>query len=187
MVEPISMAVGTIIGVAGLYSVCLQAMEHIQDARNLEKDCKKFYTLFQSERFLFKAWGERVRIDIKTGVPHPCLDNTSPGYDIILSILENIRIISTDGDKLSKRYGIELARHSPGVTQSVAGGKKSSLVKKVIWAVKDKKGFGILVADVGAFVQKLHAMVDIQDGAGAEEVGEIHEKLQDLIEFVKGM
>lgn len=126
------MAVGTAFSVAGLYSVCVQAMEQIQDARDLQKDCQKFYTLFQSERFLFKAWGDKVRINVKTGHPHPCLNETSTGYTTIQSILENIKIMMTDGDKLSKRYGIELARHTPEAIKPAVGEKTTSTVKKII-------------------------------------------------------
>lgn len=160
----------TVIGVAGLYSVCLQAMENIQDARNLEKDYLKLHTLFESERFLFKAWGNKVRIDIKTGDPHPCLDKTSKEYSTIHGILENVKIMLTDSDKLSKRYGMQ---------------KKKSIVNKMVWAVKDKKGFGLLVAEVGAFVQKLYTILDLVEGDN--QVGEVDEKLNDLIEVVTGM
>ncbi|KAH0602995.1 uncharacterized protein H6S33_007999 [Morchella sextelata] len=38
MVEPIFMAVGTAIGVAGLYSTCLQALEDYEAVRNFETD-----------------------------------------------------------------------------------------------------------------------------------------------------
>lgn len=57
--------------------------------------------------------------------------------------------------------------------------------KKVAWAVKDKKGFGRLVADVGAFVQKLYAILHIE--GGSENIEAINMKLQDLVSFVEGM
>lgn len=166
---------------AGLYSVCLQAMEQIVDAKHFGQDSKKLHSLFESERFLFKEWGDKVRINDTHAPPHRCLDPSSNEYPVVRSILENLQLIWVNGDALSKRYGIESCPSVVGATQP----KKLGLRKKVEWAVKDKKGFGLFVADVGAFVEKLYAILDI-DG-GSEEIKVINVKLQDLMSFVEGM
>ncbi|KAL0635155.1 hypothetical protein Q9L58_005880 [Maublancomyces gigas] len=145
MVQPISMAIGTMISLRGLYSVCLQAMEQVIDAKHFGEDSQSLHTLFECERGLF-------------------------------NILENLQIIWANGDTLSKRYGIESDTGAVGAKQHAAEQqKKLQFRKKVAWAVKDKKGFGRLVADVGAFVQK----------GGSENIEAINMKLQDLISFVE--
>lgn len=103
MVEPISMAVGTMIGLGGLYGVCLQAMEQVIDAKHFGEDSQSLHSLFECERFLFNEWGEKVRIHDTTAPRHRCLDMSSNEYPIVRSILENLQIIWANGDTLSKR------------------------------------------------------------------------------------
>lgn len=190
MVEPISMAVGTAIGVAGLYSVCMHIMEQALDGKALGKDSEKLFSLLQVEQLLFKRWGERAGIH-DSSKQHRCLDDTTDEYLVIRSILQNIEIIWSDGDTLSGKYGIEPADVSGdgGVRRAADRRQKQTSIKgKFFWAIKDKKKFEHLVSDVGAFVQKLFMILDLDLEVGdTTEMPDIDDKLSELRAFVTGI
>lgn len=185
MGEPISMTAGAVLGLAGLYSVSMQAMQQISDAKPRGDEFQKLHDQFDCQRFLFKEWGYKVRIRDSTIPRHRCLDMSSREYPVVRSILENLQMIWADGDVLSKRYGIEVDPGVWGVVQPAAEQKKVHSVKKVAWTVKDKKRFGVLVGDVGAFVQRMYTIVD-KEGV-TQDIEAVTLKLKDLMAFVNGM
>lgn len=44
--------------VVGLYSVCLQIMEQLDDVRSFNDESEKLRTLFEMEKLIFTRWGE---------------------------------------------------------------------------------------------------------------------------------
>ncbi|KAI5839405.1 hypothetical protein DFP73DRAFT_211586 [Morchella snyderi] len=143
--EPISFTVGTVIGLAGLYSVCLQAMEQINDGRNFAKDSQTSYTLFEVERWLLRVWGKKVGIEKESDF-HRFLKPGSPEYPVIRGILRSLESILSSGDDLCKKYGL-------------VSKEDISFGRKYVWAVRDKKAFDRLVKDIATLVEKLSAIV----------------------------
>jgi hypothetical protein len=122
--EPISFTIGTAIGLAGLYSVCLQAMEQVSDGKNFAEDSKMLYALPETERYLFQVWGKRVGIEKQSDF-HRCLDPKLPEYPRVRGILKSLETILSNGDGLCKKYGLVSKEHI-------------SIRRKYVWAVNDK-------------------------------------------------
>lgn len=147
--EPISFSIGTAMGLAGLYSVCLQVMEQVSDGKNFAEDSQMFYALFETERYLFQVWGKRVGIEKESDF-HRCLDPASPEHPRIRGILKSLEAILSNGDDLCKKYGLDSK-------------ERVSIRRKCAWAVIDKKKFDRLVKDIGTLVEKLSTLVSLDE------------------------
>lgn len=196
--EPVGFTVG-IIGLAGLYSVCLQGLEQIDSGRNFGKESRKILVLFETEKFLLRKWGEKVGVIIhgrgRARSHHPALDVRS--RSVAYNILANIENIWSDGDTLSKKYGLKVATQpTSSITVKIASlrvqeaaartQKETSLFRKCTWVIKDEKKFELLVEDLGAFVEKLYAAAAPTDG-NEQVVVDVARKLDEMKSFVEGM
>lgn len=178
-------AVGTVIGVVGLYSTCLQLMEQVETARGFTKDSEKLRVMFETEKLLYKKWGEKVGI----GKPqhHRCLDDPSDEYEVVRDVLENLKLIWTDSDTLSTKYGLKVSvPPGPGNMVVIRSQHELSFRRKFVWASKDKKKFESLLGDVGAFIQKLYDLVALSDD-GEYKMAEMDDKLNELKSYLEGI
>lgn len=177
--DPISLTVGTAIGLAGLYSVCLQAMEQVINAIEFEKDFGVGRSMFETERYLYVMWGKRVGIERDSKVRHPCLDTQGSSYLAIRRILQSLETIWSDTDTLCKKYGLDL-------------NQKVSARRKIVWAIRDKDKFEKLINLVGVFVEKLYKISsegDLSAMEGGHETfqDEVNERLRALELLLDGM
>jgi hypothetical protein len=165
MVEPIFMAVGTAIGVAGLYSTCLQAFEDYEAVRNFETDSQLQGDFFEAQIFLLKSWGRRVGIGNDMS-QHPCLDARSEEYALVQRLLKHFQRIWSDADKLSRKYDMKL------VGTAVKGGvgtrislnpRMVSLGRKLVWASRDKAKFKRLLENLGQITLQLNDITSAGD------------------------
>lgn len=197
--EPVGLAAG-LAGLAGLYSVCLQGMDHIQAWMEMGKDSQRIYCMLQVEKYLLENWGESVGINVdgsmRTGNHHPAL-SIPRSRDVVYSILANIETIFCDGETLSNKYGINSAVGSSSHTtlQSTVTShhetatktkREISYFRKYCWVVKDKKKFELLVADLRGFIERLYAVITQHDGH-AVLIADVAEKLEAMNLSLNGM
>ena len=168
MADPVGAAVG-IASLVGLYITCLELVEA---GKSFAVDSHAILTRFEAEKLLLKRWGENV--GITAGCIQPChhakLD-TAEERTMIYNILASIETIFTDADALSSRYGLQLASSPSSLTsqtrdvQDMANNNprrvqnETLFKRKASWAIRDKKKFSRLVADLGAFIEQLYSLV----------------------------
>lgn len=201
--EAIGFTIG-IMGLAGLYSICLQAMEHIDIGTNLGKDSQRLISMLLVEMYLLEKWGENTGMNADGSLrrdsvrQYPIL-GTDRGRLLIFGVLANIERILSDKDNLSKKYGLESARKGPSTVNPTLAGtidkfmdtaaavqEQTSLSQKFVWAVRDKRKFQDLVSDLGALVGKLYSLAAPEE-ASDERASGLVEALAKLQEFVEGM
>jgi hypothetical protein len=175
---------GTVVGVVGLYSVCLQIIEQVDDARNFNDDSEKLRILFETEKLIFTRWGDRVGISDESK-RHPCLEKNAVEYPLIYSILKQLENAWKGAEKFFNTYNVE----EPGATNAGAAvcRGKTSIGRKLIWAIKDKKHFMSLLTDVGTLVQKLDNLVPNNSTDSEVKIMEMEVSLKKLESILKGM
>lgn len=151
--DPLS-TIGTIIGIAGLYIVCLEMLEQASAMADFGKDSQHILSALQIEKLYCKKWGERIGIGKETKDQHR-FDGTIDEYDAVQSILLSLGIVWSDTDALSKKYGLEQC--------DIALPHKTSLRRKFVWASRDKKKMKQLLEDLGTFTRKLYELVPTVD------------------------
>lgn len=60
--EPVGIAVG-IMGLAGLYSSCLDAVARAKDYKTFETDSQTLNAQFEADRLRFQRWGRDVGLE----------------------------------------------------------------------------------------------------------------------------
>lgn len=171
--EPVGLAVG-IFGLAGLYNTCIQVVEQVDTAKSLGADSQSILSKFETDKLLLKRWGENV------GIVNGHVDRRHPSLEIdeerrvIYTILASIENIFADSEKLSKKYGLGLATVVPGTVQGARLKRQkveatiqqqTTVFRKAIWAVKDKKKFQLLSADLSGFIERLYSVIQLDDGS----------------------
>lgn len=202
--ETIGFTVG-LVGLAGLYSCCLQAIEQINIGASLGKDSQKFASMLQVELYLLEQWGAKAGMTADgnvqaSGHEYPIL-RTDRGRLLIFGILANIERTLSDKDNLSKKYGLDSAHKSPPTTNHTLAGtieniqqagtkiqEQTSFSKKFVWAVRDKGKFENLIADLGSFIGKLYTLsTPEEEGKSAAGIPGVAEALATLEKFVEGI
>lgn len=168
MIDPL----GTVTGIFGMYSVCLQLMNQIDDARNFEGDLVKLRTLFDTEKFLFKRWGDFVGLRTEDRWKHHhFLREDADEYPVIARILMQLEKVWSNAEPFLIANNISESTRANKVSTE----RGPSVRRKVLWALKDKRKFEGLLADVGALVQKLYNLVTPHDVTVEEMEGSLKE------------
>jgi hypothetical protein len=175
-------AIGVVLGVAGLFSACLDCLELVDSARNYEHESEVLVAKLDIQRVRLQIWGDLVGLTSEHSSDEPeTLTRQEFG---VKRCLEGIRRALTNSQDLISRYGlfqIEPLHDSTGcvalapMLQTRAGRLRQGLItsldsllqgprhvsigRRMKWAIKDKQRFNVLVEDIKDFVDGLQAVV----------------------------
>jgi hypothetical protein len=165
-------AVG-VLGVAGLYSTCLQTLEQIDTAKNLEKSANPLHARLVTAMHLYRDWGYRngVRDGNLESSYHPALDEPSARRAIFL-LLANIEDMLADQKRLSDRYGMsaiptlrlpsDVAEIRKEMSTMDLNSSKKGWKLRARWAITDRTKFAGFVAELEVIVDRLFMLAPSQ-------------------------
>lgn len=111
--EPASFAVG-IVGLAGLFNSCLEALNRAKDDRSFETDSQRLNAQFEADRLRFERWGHDVGLESgRLSADHHELLDDEEIVSAVTGLLTSINKVC--GPSLLEWFGTPL--HSPYVTR----------------------------------------------------------------------
>ncbi|KAJ6788077.1 hypothetical protein PWT90_02524 [Aphanocladium album] len=207
--EPVGFAVG-IVGLGGLFSVCLDAVERFDAWKKFDADLAFLGVRVEAERLRLEKWGRDVGLghviasrdqkplgDKVTGkgpkrLYHIALDDerTSELVKKVLFLLKELCMDKNANGASEDPGGIGVKR----TNSNYFGISSASKRARVRWALKDKANCMAQVEQIEVLVQKLHDLVPPLSYAGIYErhrpekaakraLGGHDYKLSDMIDF----
>lgn len=168
--DPIGLAVG-LIGLAGLFSTCLGAVERFDSWRNFTDDSRLMRTLVEGQKLRLKRWGHVVGFDngVVSAAHHEALDDPQ----ILAMIRMNLLEIQSICDKVDGNTSHTVAKDvdDAHLLQRPPNARPGLLPEsrrlKMKWALRDKAKFTSKAQTLAFLVQNLHDVVPL---------GEVHSK-----------
>lgn len=188
-----------LIGVAGLFSSCVDAFGYFKLAQRASRDAEIVLLKLDIEKARLMVWGENVGIFSAINVDRQLLD--SRVVELVQRILCQIQSLLTDSDKLRTLYGVQtldaplnravdyVSAKSIGVfrrsadrfwtrnASKLAAKTQVSTTRKVKWAIYEREKFQALVNDLSHFVDNLFELLnvsrEVQDRAIIEDIESI--------------
>jgi len=175
--EPVGFTVG-VIGLAGLFSTCMECFDYVQLGQAFGKDYGKCLLRLDAAKLRFSRWGEAAGIASTTQVSDR-LHVSEKDFRLAESLLQQIQDSFEDTEKLSKRYQKHAILSSPtsdalvvydeqadlspqdlrlhSQLRAIASRRQKStgLVQKARWALYEKKKLDAMIGDITEFVDKL--------------------------------
>ncbi|KAH7110518.1 hypothetical protein B0J13DRAFT_591130 [Dactylonectria estremocensis] len=179
--EPISFAVG-VIGLAGLFSSCLEAVDKVQTYRSFGSDSHVLDTRFTAAKVRLATWGRRVGFIEKalSEDHHPALDDR----DIAAVVQGTFQIINT----LCGASGVSVHRSSWDATPvdddslgSLRPWSHGARRRKLTWAFWGKTKRTDQVELFEKLVQQLHNLVPLDAVQGTRPVHELDTRRTDKL------
>ncbi|KAF4423147.1 ankyrin repeat domain-containing protein 52 [Fusarium austroafricanum] len=173
--EPVGPAVG-VVGLAGLFSSCLEAVDMTQSYLHFEGDNHVLDTKFAAVRVQLKRWGRQVGFEDGKLLAnhHSALDDADISAAVV-SLLTITKAICTASDAVPRH----LKRTNSGFTDgsqnifypgTVPG--VQSKRKKLAWALWGKNEREEQVNMFGDLVRELHNLVPLGSSIGPEQPGQ---------------
>ncbi|KAF5247370.1 hypothetical protein FANTH_6461 [Fusarium anthophilum] len=164
--EVTGLAVG-VVGLAGVFSVCLDSLSHFQTYRESNSETHLLDTRFRAARARFEKWGVSVGISNGRLRPdhHRGLDNKEIA-NLIESILQIIAKTICDESILQRSHTGPLSQSGP------LGGLSQSRGKRLRWALGGKESRSEQVDVFDKLVQQLYNLIP------PEEKNHNHEGLE---------
>ncbi|SCO84274.1 related to ankyrin [Fusarium oxysporum] len=155
--EVTCLAVG-VVGLAGLFSVCLDSLSRFQSYRESNSETHVLDTRFRAARARFEQWGVSVGISNGRLQPdhHDGLDNKET-VDLIESIIQIITKTICDESILQR------ARTGPRFQSGQFGGLSQSRGKRLKWALGGKEIRNEQVDIFEKLVQQLYNLIPPED------------------------
>ncbi|KAK7402477.1 hypothetical protein QQX98_011778 [Neonectria punicea] len=179
--EPVSFTVG-VIGLAGLFSSCLEAVDKVQSYRSFEPDSHVLDTRFKAAKVRLEKWGRRVGFSEKALSEHhqPALDDR----DISAAVRDIFQIIST----LCGASDASVSRSSRAATPgddislgSLRPRPHGARRRKLTWALWGKTERTDQVELLEKLVQQLHNLVPVDAVQGTQPVHELATRRTDKL------
>ncbi|KAH7210006.1 prion-inhibition and propagation-domain-containing protein [Fusarium oxysporum] len=155
--EVTGLAVG-VVGLAGLFSVCLDSLSRFQSYRESNSETHVLDTRFRAARARFEQWGVSVGISNGRLQPdhHDGLDNKET-VNLIESILQIIAKTICDESTLQR------AHTGPRFQSGQCGSLSQSRGKRLIWALGSKQSRNEQVDNFEKLVQQLYNLIPPED------------------------
>ncbi|GAB1316126.1 hypothetical protein MFIFM68171_06336 [Madurella fahalii] len=164
--EPAGHVVG-VVGLAGLFSTCIDCFHLVRSGRYLGRDYLILETKYNNQHLRLSAWGRACGFtdaNDSGGLPLEWSDDVRSA---VSETLLRIAALLQDHRALSRRYG--LSRREPNASMSVMSGALDSLARRfrappvkrpavqaaVQWAIADKDKFAELVVHLKDFIDDL--------------------------------
>jgi hypothetical protein len=158
--EPVGVAIG-VLGLAGLFSSCLEAVEKVQSYRTSTADSHVLNIRFDATKVRFERWGARVGINqLGASHPHhPALDDKNV-CTTVENLLKLINSIDDASNTASYKDSNSQRSHGP------RGIAFDSRRRRVGWALWGKAARTEQVALFETLVQQLHDLVPLDTTEG---------------------
>jgi Prion-inhibition and propagation len=177
-IEPIGLTLGAV-GLAGLFSACVEYFVYVDTGRSYGRDLKILITKLEVEKTQLLIWGDAVGVlkpsggDRNSQIDRPWVTET------IERILGCIQKIFADTSKKESSYGLEpisfplLADQNPTArvstnrmrvfessysqfkARSNTSQRQTSIVAKARWAIHDRSKFQTMVSDLKELIDGL--------------------------------
>jgi hypothetical protein len=162
-----------VVGLAGLFSTCVQVLNQIETGRDIIGSANPSVARLIVARHLFKTWGDAIGFQngVISDSHHPKLDDDRT-REIVFVLLANIENLMSDQKRLVDRYGLvttpapaAMSTNVADATKSISGSQFTSKhpsrkwIRKAKWGVSDKNKFASLVTDLEAIVSRLYAVI----------------------------
>lgn len=143
--------VGLVVGIAALFSTCLEAVEKVESYRSFGADSNTLGTRFQAAKVLLEQWGRSVGFEkgVLSEEHSPELDN----FDTEVAVEDILRIIKT----ICHPGTHHRAAHGP------IGPSSGSKRQKLKWVLGDKQKQEEKVGLFEILVHQLCQLVPVQD------------------------
>ena len=177
MAEAVGLAIGAV-SLAGLFTTCVECLDYISLGRDYSRDYEISITKLVLLKARLRAWGRPLQVT-QVGQENPALrDCWVKERDTVGRCLIGIKTMFEDARQIESRYGLKaspidsgalsiLQEHTSGAFRQIESAFKSemekrqdqaSLFEKTRWAVRDKKKFDSLIADLAFFVGGLEEL-----------------------------
>lgn len=183
--EVTGLAVG-VVGLAGLFSVCLDSLSRFQSYRESNSETHVLDTRFRAARARFEQWGLSVGISNGRLQPdhHHGLDNKETA-DLLESILQIIAKTVCDESILQR------SRTGPRPQNGQFGGLWQSRSKRLKWALGGQESRNEQIDIFEKLVQQLHNLIPpedkSQDYEGLESTAWVQDIRQMLTNIEEGI
>ena len=158
--EAIGLSVG-IVGLAGLFSSCLDIASRVKDYRSSGTDMRALDAQFEADRHRLEQWGgdvgfERGRL---SDSHHELLDNdkivllVTELLHVIYEVCSSASLLEPGHQSLGKKASSSV--HSPGMHGPIGGSRR----RKLTWALGGKGERSSQVTFFGTLVTKLYEVV----------------------------
>jgi hypothetical protein len=189
MAEIAGLGMGAI-GLASVFSTCIECFDYFQSARTLEKDIKILFSQLDIEKTRLLIWGNSTGIlKTKEEGRNPTLDQHSSA---ISKCLESINSLFSDATNLENRYGLQALNEGSPVPQRDLNEVSSNsmnvfktsykrfwvrfarsynrvnTLSRTRWAIQDKARFEKLISNLKGIIDGLFGVVPVQEQAQNE-------------------
>ena len=175
--EPVGFAIG-VVGLAGLFSTCMECFDYIQLGRAFGSDYGKCLLRLDAAKVRFSRWGEATGI-VPTTQAAGQLQLSDQEYRLAESLLRQIHDLFDDSQSACARYqkharlssstsdalvvyddqqdlnSQDLKLHSHLRAIALRRQKSTSLDKKARWALYEKKKFDNIISEIAEFADRL--------------------------------
>ena len=173
-VEPISLS----IGLASLFSTCIQCFDYIDSAKSYGRDFELLTTKLEIQKTRLLMWGQSAGVAFVDGPIERLWWWDSPlCRPVIQSILECIHVLFEDTRRLSNRYGPRQSKEARAQPNHKAAfdlfsifkvrmeerQRQAGVASKARWAIHDKAKFKNLIDDLGHFIDGLEQITNSID------------------------
>jgi len=178
MAEPFGIVAGAI-GIAGVFSTCVDCFEFIQLGRQFGKDYQTSVLKLDIARLRLTRWGKAVNINCDPNVQHVMA--TKKEVDTAKDVLEQILDLFRESERISEKYKPKakpgelelynptndleptvLALHNKMRELAIRRQKGASLKQKTAWALYQMKNFTRLVQDITELVDGLEKIFPVE-------------------------
>ena len=183
--ETAGIVVGAV-SLASLFSTCVECFNFVSAARTHGRDFEILLTKLDVEKTRFLQWGQGVGLfNLDTPIQHRSLTK-QPQQQTITGVLNCIKLLLIDAEKLRKKYGIDKTcqrdsdtslaaveiisssrlqlfkeRYSQFCKRIALQQRETSTLAKTKWAIRDRDGATALVKDIRDLVNNLYELAPI--------------------------
>ena len=168
-------------GLASLFGICSQVLEHVSSFRHFERDSHVLLNRFEIEKLAFKQWGERVGfIDGRVQEPYHRNLNDIHCQRAVRNSLISIQDIISNTQAASQKYertpdfealqSKDLVAIQGEITDRPETMQETNWRTKAIWVVKDKRKLTKPVELLGALVEMLYKLVPPEEPRALDQL-----------------
>lgn len=160
--EPVGLAVG-IIGLAGLFSSCLDVLERFDSWKDFSNDSRALAARFEADKLRFEKWGQAVGVGQKDLLDyhHETL-NDPRTLATVEGLLSVIRDIGNDSEiRFPSTFLGPDAPAKSGISFKVKVHPTESTRRRLGWAMRDKAKRIAQVEQFGQLVDRLYILVPL--------------------------
>lgn len=177
------------VGLAALFDTCMNTFEYVDTGKKYGVDYQKAALKVSVLELRLSRWGQQVQFSATTA--------RNPSADQVEGLLGQIQMDLEDACKASKRYVLPASKgmYQEGVgsvsleslgdrfrSLSLKRQKRTSLIKKTLWALRDKRKLDGLISDIKASVDSLESLYPAIKSPSREQRQAVTEDVEQLVQ-----